>query len=70
MAYNEDIDPPPSHYISNVFTAADLLSQSSSDSAKYKRACHKAKVIRSYILYDGQIPDACSRELSIVLNHK
>ena len=27
MAYNEDIDPPPPHDISNVFAAADLLSQ-------------------------------------------
>ena len=31
MGYNEDIDPPPPHDISNVFAAADLLSQSSYD---------------------------------------
>ena len=38
MAYNKDLDPPPPHDISNVFAAADLLSQSSYDSVKYKRA--------------------------------
>ena len=27
MAYNEDLDPPPPHDISNVFAAADLSSQ-------------------------------------------
>ena len=27
IPFNEDLDPPPSHYISNVFAAADLLSQ-------------------------------------------
>ena len=27
MAYNEDLDPPPKHDISNVFAAADLSSQ-------------------------------------------
>ena len=26
-AYNEDLDPPPPHDISNVFAAADLSSQ-------------------------------------------
>ena len=35
MDYNEDIYPPPLQDISNVFSAADLLSQSSYDSAKY-----------------------------------
>ena len=39
MAYNEDLDPSSPQYIPNVFAAADLLSHSSSDSAKYKRAC-------------------------------
>ena len=43
MAYNEYLDPPPPHYISNVFAAADLSSQSSYDSVKYKRACYRAK---------------------------
>ena len=38
MYYNEDLDPPPPQDISNVFAAEDLLSHSSSDSAKYKRA--------------------------------
>ena len=38
MAYNEDLDPPPPHDISNVFAAADFSSQSSYDSVKYKRA--------------------------------
>ena len=43
MSYNEDPDPPPSHYIFNVFSAADLSSRSSSDSAKYERAWLKEK---------------------------
>ena len=43
MAYNQDIDPPPPHDISTVFAAADLSSQSSYDSVKYKRAWHRAK---------------------------
>ena len=38
MADNEGLDPPPPQDISNVFAASDLLSCSSSDSAKYKRA--------------------------------
>ena len=38
MAYNEDIDIPPPHYISNVFASADLSSCSSSDSKIYKCA--------------------------------
>ena len=70
MAYNEDIDPPPPQGISNVFAAADLSSNSSSDSAKYKRAWLKKKVILSYILYAGECPDACSRALPIAMNHK
>ena len=53
MAYNEDLDPPPPHNISNVFAAADLSSQSSYDSVKYKLSWHRAKVISSYILYSG-----------------
>ena len=70
MDYNEDIDPPLPHDISNVFAAADLLSQSSYDSVKYKRAWHRAKGIRYYNLSSGESPDACSRALSIALNHK
>ena len=70
MADNKDLDPPPPQDISNVFAAADLLSCLSSDSAKYKCACLKAKLILSYILSAGGCPDACSRVLSIVLNHK
>ena len=70
MAYNEDIYPPLPQYISNVFSAADLLSHSSSDSAKYKHAWLKAKLICSSILSAGVCPDACSRALSIALNHK
>ena len=70
MAYNEDLDPPSPHDISNMFAAADLLSQSSYDSVKYKRAFHKAKGIRSSILSSEESPDALSRALSIVLNHK
>ena len=70
MAYNEDLDPPPPQVISNVFAVADVSSQSSSDTDKYKRAWHKAKVICSSILYARESPDACSRALSIVLNHK
>ena len=39
MSYKEDLDPPPPHDIYIVFSAADLLYQSSYDSVKYKRAC-------------------------------
>ena len=46
MDGNEELDPPPPQDISNVFAAADLSSCSSSDSAKYKHAWIKAKVIR------------------------
>ena len=35
MAYNEDIDPPPTQDISNFFAAVDLSYHLSSDSAKY-----------------------------------
>ena len=49
MGYNEDLDPPPPRGVSNVFPAEDLSSDSSSDSAKYKCAWLKAKVIHSYI---------------------
>ena len=47
MVYNEYLDPPPPQDILNVFAAADLLSHSSYDSNKYKRAWLKAKLIRS-----------------------
>ena len=70
MAYNEDIDPPPPHDISNVFAAADLSSHSSYDSVKYKRAWYRAKGIRSSILSSGESPDAQSKALSIALNHR
>ena len=70
IAYNEDLYPPPLHDISNVFAAAYLPSQSSYDSVEYKRAWHRTKGIRSSILSSGESPDACSRELSIALNHK
>ena len=53
MAYDEDLDPPPPQDISSVFVATDLLYHSSYDSAKYKCACVKAKVIRSSILPAG-----------------
>ena len=70
MAYNKDLDPPLPQNISNVFSASDLSSYSSSDSAKYKLAWIKTKVIRSFILSDGECPDAYSRALSIALNQK
>ena len=53
MASNEDIDTPTPQDISNVFAAADLSSQSSYDTVKYKHAWHRAKVIRSSILSSG-----------------
>ena len=52
MAYNEDIDPPLPQDILNVFSSEDLSAQSSSDSAKYKRAWYKARLICSSILSD------------------
>ena len=70
MDYNEGLDPPPPHDISNVFVAADLSSQSSFDSVKYKRAWHRANVICSSILSSGESPDIRRRALSIALNHK
>ena len=70
MSYKEDLDPPPPQDIPNVFAAADLSSRSSSDPDKYKRTWLKAKVSRSSILSAGELPDSCSRALSIALNHK
>ena len=57
MADNEGLDPPPPQDISNVFAEADLLSQSSYDTVKYKRAWLRAKGIRSSILSSGESPD-------------
>ena len=70
MDYNEYLDPPPPQNILNVFSAAGLSSRSSSDSNKYIHAWLRAKVIRSSILSYGECTDACSRALSIALNHK
>ena len=56
MSYNEDIDPPPPQDISNVFSLADLSSQSSSNADKYKRAWYKARIICSSILSAGESP--------------
>ena len=70
MAYNEYLYPPTPQDILNVFAAEDLSSQSSSDSAKYKPAWHKARLIRFSILSAGEITYACSRALSIALNNK
>ena len=70
MDGNKYIDNPPPQDISNVFAAADLSSQSSHDTVKYKRAWHRAKGIRSSILSSGESPDARSRALSIALNHR
>ena len=53
MADNDELDTPPPQDISNVFAAAEFSSRSSSDSAKYKCAWLKEKVIRSYILSSG-----------------
>ena len=53
-----------------MFAAAELSSQSSYDSVKYKRVWHRAKGITSFILSSGESPDECSRALSISLNHK
>ena len=54
MAGNEDIDTPQTQDISNLFAVADLSSQSSYDTVKYKRAWHRAKGIRSSILSSGE----------------
>ena len=70
MDSNEDIDTPTPQDISNVFAAADLSSQSSYDTVKYKRAWHRAKVICSSILSSGESPDAQSRAFSIAMNHR
>ena len=70
ISYNRELDPPLPKDIYNVFAAADFLSRSSYDSAKYKRAWLKAKVIRSSILSAGECPDACSRALYIAPDHK
>ena len=70
MDGNEDIDTPPPQDKSNVFASADLSSQSSYDTVKYKRAWHMSKGIRSSILSSGEIPDAQSRALYIALNHR
>ena len=69
MGYNEDIDTPPPQDILNVFAAEDLLSQSSYDTVKYRRAWHREKGIISSILSSGESLDAQSRALSISLNH-
>ena len=70
MDDNEELYTASPQDISNVFAASDLSSCSSSDSAKYKRAWIKAKLIRFYILFTGEHPCACSRVLSIALNNK
>ena len=70
MADIEELNPAPPQDILNVFVVEDFSSRSSCDSAKYKRAWLKAKVIRYSILSAGECPDSCSRELSIALNHK
>ena len=70
MAYSEDLYPPPPQDILNVFAASALSSQPSSDSAKYKHAWHKEKLIHYSILSAGESTDACSRTLSIALTHK
>ena len=69
MAGNEDIDTPPPQDVSNVFAAADLSSQSSYNTVKYKCAWHRAKGTRSYILSSGESLDAHSRAFYIALNH-
>ena len=53
-----------------MFAAADLSSQSSYYTVRYKRAWHRAKGIRSSILSYGGSPDAQSRALSIAMNHR
>ena len=70
MGYNEDIDPPPPQDMSNVFSTADLSSQSSYDPVKYKRAWHRSKEITSSILSFGESTYARSRALYFALNHK
>ena len=70
MDGNEDIHTPPPQDISNVFATAELLTQSSYDTVKYKRAWHKTKGICSSILSFGESSDAQSRASSIALNNK
>ena len=70
MDDNKELYPPPPQDISNVLSASDLSSSSSSDSTKYKRAWIKAKFIYSSILSAGECLDACSRALSNEPNHK
>ena len=70
MSENAEKDTPPPQAIYNVFSEAELLSGSSSDSDKYKSAWFNAKVIRFAILSAGECPYACSRKLSIAPNHK
>ena len=70
MAGNEDIDTPPPQDTSSVFAAADLSSQTSYDTFKYKSAWHRGKGIRSSSVSSGESPDKQSRELSIALNHR
>ena len=53
VADNEEVYPPPPQDISNVFSAEDLSSCSSSDSDKYKHVWLKEKVICACILYSG-----------------
>ena len=53
----------------NVFTASESL-RLTAHSAQYKKDWYKAKTIRASILSAGNTPDACSRVLSIALNHK
>ena len=55
MSDNEELDLPPPQDISNVFAEAYLSSRASSDSAKYKRAWLKAKLIRSSIFLLGNV---------------
>ena len=69
-ADNKELYPPQPQDIYNLFAAADLPSNSSSYSAKYKRVFIKTKVIRSSILSFGECPEVCSRELSIAMKHK
>ena len=57
MADNEELDLPPPQDIYNVFSEADLLSLSSSDSAKYKHAWLKANIICYSILNAGECPE-------------
>ena len=69
MADIEELNPATPQDILNLFVVEDFSSRSSCDSAKYKRAWNKAKVIHSSVLSSGESPDACSRALSIVMNH-